>query len=120
MQSSAAHNPGITPIAKQPSHSELSGIVHVPERGEQMATMQPAPTFNQDDPEEMGKHIVAYLHKLFVRAHQNPREFRQTYYDREEIRAAMGIDDEDKFIEGLVWAERQGWITAQHDRNFVQ
>lgn len=95
----------------------MSGIVSVYRKGtHRMKTTPTQPTFNPKDPEEMGKHIVAYLHMLFVQNRQHEDgEPKQIFYDREEIRHAMGIDSEDDFIEGLIWAEKKGWITAQHD-----
>jgi hypothetical protein len=68
----------------------------------------------------MGKHICAYLHALVVQNRDfDPNHPHQIFYDREEIRRAMGIDSEDDFIEGLIWAEKKGWITAQHNDRWL-
>ena len=64
----------------------------------------------------MGKHICAFLHRLTIQNRElDPNKPRQIFYDREEIRMAMGVQSEEQFIDGLIWAEKQGWITGQHD-----
>ena len=86
-----------------------------------MPATKHTPDFDPNDPEQMGTHIVAYLYDLVMKAREeNPDSPHQVFYDCEEIRFAMGIEDADAFMGGLLWAEEKGWITDQSNTSYVQ